>query len=239
MEIKELDHLETLIGSLNKLLLDAKNKGIIKNKELSLLNLIYKLVNNNCYYDLKYNHKRELISLYYKILNRYSFLCKSNIILDNNTYIHTNITNTYINTNNNTAPVIDDPEEYNPPIGLEPILCELEKNVTVTNYSKVLFFKDTLAGCFKDPNNLETGTVQYMKIISLPIYNVLIYQDLPVTIGQIIDMNSLNGNENILVYNSNITQNVIDSFTYKVSTSSYPSIYSTEIITMNITGLEV
>lgn len=73
------EHLENLVGSLNKMFLNAKNKGIIKNKELYLLNMIFKLVDLNCLIGDSEINKRKLNSLYYKILNKYSFLCKSDL----------------------------------------------------------------------------------------------------------------------------------------------------------------
>lgn len=59
--------------------LNAKNKGIIKNKELYLLNMIFKLVDLNCLIGDSEINKKKLNSLYYKILNKYSFLCKSDL----------------------------------------------------------------------------------------------------------------------------------------------------------------
>lgn len=234
MQIQKIDHLETMIGSLNKLLLDAKNKGIIKNKELSLLNLIYKLVNNKCYYDLKYCKQKQLVSLYYKLLSKYSFLCKGNITLDNTIYIKTNIKELYIDTNKNTAPTIEDPEEHEPPIGLAPELCDDAKLIFVNNSSKYPFTKNDLVACFSDPNPPYTGTVQYIKIISLPQYNPLTYQGVNVEVGQIINLNDLNLTSNLFLYTSSITEDVEDSFLYRVSTSSFPSIFNDEDIKMNI-----
>lgn len=91
--IKPQDHLETLIGSLNKLFLNARNKGIIKAKELSLLNLIYKILSSNCLGNNISNNNdyNKLLQLYYTILNKYSFLCKANITRD----YYTNVEQVY------------------------------------------------------------------------------------------------------------------------------------------------
>jgi len=107
MKIKPYDHLETLIGSIHKLFLNARNKGIVKNKELSLLNLIYKLVDTNCYENNSTtNQEQKLLSLYYKILNKYSFLCKAN--LTRNYYFENNTNNTFIPECEYIAPIINE-----------------------------------------------------------------------------------------------------------------------------------
>lgn len=90
--IRSIDHLETLIGSIEKMFLNAQNKGIIKNKELSLLNLIFKLIKNKCFNDMNNKDEFALYSLYYKILNKYSFLCKSELIRNYNYKSNTNTT---------------------------------------------------------------------------------------------------------------------------------------------------
>ena len=96
MNIKKKDHLESLIGSLNKMFLNAKNKAYIRNKELSLLNIVYKLLKQNCFNDNIDKDKRQLLSIYYKLLNKYSFLCKANLtkeyIYENNKINPTSIT---------------------------------------------------------------------------------------------------------------------------------------------------
>lgn len=236
MKIGKSDHLETMIGSLNKLILDAKNKGIIRNKELSLLNITYKLLNNKCYYTLSESDKNKLLSLYYKLLNKYSFLCKSELTLNSNTYIKNNTNTTFINTSQNIAPTITNPPPYQQPTGLPAKLCEITKQISVSNRSMYTFTKSDLTNCFQDPNNYATGGIKNIKILSLPLSNPLTYNGLNVTVGQVIDSTLI---DNYLVnpfrYVTAIGEsNITDSFTYKVSTTSYPNLYSEETITMFI-----
>lgn len=80
--MKKENHLEVLIGSLNKMFLNARNKGIIKNKEIFLLNIIYKILKADCYIQNKEKETKELLSIYYRILNKYTFLCKSDLSKD-------------------------------------------------------------------------------------------------------------------------------------------------------------
>lgn len=230
--IQKIDHLETMIGSLNKLLLDAKNKGVINNKELSLLNLVYKLLKHNCYYDLNNKDRKKLESLYYKILNKYSFLCKTNITPSCNTQVITTIIKDYINTSPNTPPVISDPDESEPQVGEPPKISENTKGVGVAFKTSFVFTKQILVGGFQDPNDYLGGGIKNIKITSLPVSNPLIYQGINVVIGQVIDVTTLNTTTNALRYNSILNNNVIDSFKYQVSTTSYPSIYNEEQVTM-------
>ena len=75
--IKKKEHLETLVGSINKLFNNAKSKGILNSKELFLLNIIGKILLND-YYDMSFDDQKKLLSLYYNMLNKYSkILCKS------------------------------------------------------------------------------------------------------------------------------------------------------------------
>jgi hypothetical protein len=232
--IQKIDHLETMIGSLNKLLLDAKNKGVINNKELSLLNLVYNLLKHNCYYDLNNKNRKKLESLYYKILNKYSFLCKTNITLSCNTQVFTTIREEYINTSPNTAPVISDPIESEPQVGEPPKICENAKGEDVSFRSNIIFTKDMLAGCFEDPNDYISGGIKNIKITSLPTLNPFTYQGFNVTVGQVIDVTTLNDSTNALKYNAILNNNIIDNFGYQVSTTSYPLVYNEEVVTMFI-----
>lgn len=62
--------------------LNARNKGVIRNKELFVLNIIYKILKADCYIQNKEKETKELLSIYYRIINKYSFLCKSELTRD-------------------------------------------------------------------------------------------------------------------------------------------------------------
>jgi len=191
--INKINHLETLIGSLDKIIKEAKNKGILKTKELYLLNIIHKLISKGCINDLDYSILKKLNNLYYTVLNKYPFLCKYNINIDNDIHIKNNIIKTYINTNPNHAPIITDPEPSEPEEILAPKLCENTISILLSLRIKyiILTQQDLLTSnpdCFFDQYG---GYIRYVKITSLPIYGVLLYNEQVVEIGDIIN-NSTN-----------------------------------------------
>lgn len=106
--MKKLEHLENLIGSLDKMFLNARNKGVIKNKELYLLNLIAKLLKDDCFAESNNQDQSKLNSIYYKILNKYPFLCKTE--LERTYYFKSNNINPTFEVNENC---VTEPEIYN------------------------------------------------------------------------------------------------------------------------------
>lgn len=84
MDIKKQEHLENLLGSLNVFFINAKTKGVIRNKELYLLDTMYYLI-NTC--DVLTDTQRtDMIKLYYKLLNKFSNLLCKNTIKPSNYY---------------------------------------------------------------------------------------------------------------------------------------------------------
>lgn len=208
MNIEKIDHLETMIGSLNKLLLDAKNKGIIRNKELSLLNLIFKLLKHNCYNDLNNKEQKKLLSLYYKILNKYSFLCKSNISINSsNTYIYNNIKDEFIDTNKNTAPTITNPPNLDGSVILSDPgdIYQLNSNIFINDY----FDKEG-----DEPLNV--------RITTLPTYGLLTFD------GELIETNfTFNISEsNKLRYERISTLAFADIIFFQTSDNNINQLYS-------------
>ena len=94
MNINNQTHLETLVGSINKMFLNAENKAIIKNKELYLLNIISDLLLTDINNLISEKNKKKLEKLYFNILNKYKFLCKAKLCFDLNykekTYVYDN-----------------------------------------------------------------------------------------------------------------------------------------------------
>jgi len=214
MKINKLDHLETLIGSLNKLLANARNKGIINNKELSLLHLIYKLVNNKCFNDLDEIKSRKLITLYSKLLRKYSFLCKPEIQLSNNTYINTNSKNVFTNNNKNTAPTINNPATiYSSDTVLKNAgdIYNFNNNSFINNY-------------FDKENNTPNNVI----ILSLPTNGKLFFNNTEVELGFIFKINQ----SNLLSYERYNENAYLDNFNFKVSDNNFNELYS-NIATQN------
>lgn len=73
--------------------LNAKNKGQIRNKEIYVLNMIYKMIESNCQEESNEKETRELTSIYYKIVNRNSFICKG--LLERSYYFQNNNINQF------------------------------------------------------------------------------------------------------------------------------------------------
>lgn len=234
MEIRNLDHLESLIGSINKMFLNAQNKGILKAKELSLLNLVYKLLKYDCFTHMDHSDQRKLLSLYYKLFNKYSFLCKTELSIADYTTIHTTIVREYINTNNNTAPEIEDPDPVEPevPAVKPPKLCENSKSVIFgdggISKRRYNFTADDLVECFIDQ---EGGVIKNIKIVTLPTSGYLVYNEENVEVGDIIDVELLTMGQ---FYYYNLLSADVDSFKYQVSGSMYPNVYEEEQVTMFI-----
>lgn len=220
MEINSINHFETLIGSLNKLFLDAKNKGIIRNKELSLLNLIYKLLNSECLLDINFKKRRALIDLYYKILNKYSFLCKSNIILSDKVIIKTNIKKTHISDIQNTAPVIIDPEPVDPPDNPNdpPFILDNGFNVSIIGSRRFEIIDFT-----KGYTDYNGGVAQTVKINSLPSYGILVYNGINVLVNDLIPVNNIN---NLVYVSLPQFKEMFDPFTFSMSGSTEPTLFS-------------
>lgn len=218
MNIGAQEHLETMIGTIHKIFLDAKNKGIIRNKELSLLDIIYNILKTDCFEEIENNKKRALLSLYFRILNKYSFLCKSE--LSRSYYLYNNLQKTFINTNPNTAPVIDDPDPYEPPSVLPPTNCDNGATI-VGRFTKIVLTNELFSKCFVDPNE---GTIKNIKITSLPTKGILSYNGQNIILNQVIDL-TLGG---LLLYTSmvDIPGLDYDPFTVQSSGSNYPNLYS-------------
>lgn len=230
----KISSFQTLIGTLYKKYNKASVYGVLDLKTIYILNLINKLLYDcpTCITDNAYN---SLINLAIKLKYSDKEICNYNIdkgYFINNTDIFNNLVlnNTDIKIIN-TAPVIEDPEKSDPLTGQPPKICENSKSVFLSNFGKHPFITSELVGCFTDPNN-EVGVIQSIKITSLPIYNALTYQGVNVTVGQVINVQTLNFTTNLFLYQTLAVSDVIDSFTYQVNTSSYPAIYNEENITM-------
>jgi hypothetical protein len=77
--VNQLNNLSVLVGSINKVISNAATKGVIRVKELYLLNLVYKLIIHQCDQGEVTPLVMKLNSLYYKLLNKYSYLCKAKL----------------------------------------------------------------------------------------------------------------------------------------------------------------
>lgn len=160
LKIKKRDHLETLVSSINKMFFIAKTKGIINNKELYLINLIYKLISAESFEFLKDSERMVLITLYYKIINKYSFLCKSE--LTRSYYFESISTNevytpddcyaypiynkifywqeaSYITTDDILIPIVDDTGYFNDKLSDTFANFELGKDIEYNNIGRVCF----------------------------------------------------------------------------------------------------
>lgn len=233
----KMSSFQTLVGTLYKKYNKASVYGKLELQTLYLLNLVNRLL-YECPTCNSTDINNKLICLAIKLKYSDKEICNYNI--DKGYYINNvDIFNNSVLNNSpikviNTPPIISDPDESDPEIGIPPTLCELLKTVSLIGSSKYSFKQEELNGCFEDPNN-PTGTVRYLKIISLPLYNPLTFNGINTTVNQIIDLNTVTGDFDGLLYESIITGAPIsDFFTYKVSTSSFPTVYNDQIITMNI-----
>lgn len=229
---------QTLIGSLYKKYNKASVYGKLDLKTLYILNLVNKLL-YDCPSCNSIDVTNKLICLATKLKYADKEIC--NYSIDDRYYINNlDIFNNIVLNNSpikviNTPPVIDDPEESDPELIEPPTMCEYEKSIIIPiTFSKHNFDKIEIGACIYDSNDPLNSQVKNMKIVSLPLYNPLTYQGINVTIGQVIDVSTLNDTTNLLLYSSNITQNVNDSFTYRLSALSNPTIYTDNIITMNV-----
>lgn len=223
--MRNIDHLESLIGSINKMVENAKNKAVIRSREIYLLNLIYKLIKSNCSDELSEDNKK-LLNLYYKLFSRYNFLCRA--ILSRDYYLNNINTNqTYINSNNNTAPEIDDPIPVEPTPVPQPTICEIE----ITYNSRLEFIwleKNDFTKCY-----VGQSPIKFLKIISLPENGALQINDANAFIGQTIDINTLNNNNIFIKYQTFLQVEEQDTFQVQVSDSSTTPVYS-ETTNINI-----
>lgn len=77
--ITNKNHLETVVGSLNKIILIAQQKGVLNSKELFLVNLIGKIVLED-YNEMPFKDKQRLTNMYFAVMNKYSkIICKSEL----------------------------------------------------------------------------------------------------------------------------------------------------------------
>lgn len=77
--ITNKNHLETVVGSLNKMILIAQQKGVLNSKELFLVNLIGKIILED-HNEMSFKDKQRLINMYFAIINKYSkIICKSEL----------------------------------------------------------------------------------------------------------------------------------------------------------------
>jgi hypothetical protein len=79
MNISKETHLQNLLGSIETMFTNARNKGIIKNKELYLLNLVAKLVNYDEINEVSDKYKKELSIFYFKLLRKYNKILCNNL----------------------------------------------------------------------------------------------------------------------------------------------------------------
>lgn len=77
--VDKLNNLSVLVGSINKVINNAATKGVIRVKELYLINLVYKLIVHQSAQGEITPCIMKLNSLYYQILNKYSYLCKAKL----------------------------------------------------------------------------------------------------------------------------------------------------------------
>lgn len=213
------NHPYTIIASINKIYNNAKVYGFLKPKELYLLNIIYKLLNDceNCY-----NTKTKLISLYFKILNSSKLLCKKENTKD---YIFNNFNNFYIDVNNNTSPTIDNPSPVEPEEIIPPKTCGNAFNLLRLLKTHIFTYDElVIKDCFTDQYG---GYIKNIKIIQLPINGVLTYNDINVVENQIIDLDAIT-NFKYITFN-----NALDSFKYVIAGSTNPTVFN-ELDTVTI-----
>ncbi len=224
--MKNIDHLESLIGSINKMINNARNKGIIRSKELYLLNLIYKLISNSCYNNDLLEEDKKLLILYYKLFSKYNFLCKTS--LSSNYYINNNIKNTYINTNINTPPIIEDPVIIDP----DPIETISACNGTAGIFPYLDYINMEYGSFTKCYDNPEL-VFKSIKILSLPTKGVLQYNESNLEINTVIDFEDIYN----LTYTPFVERELFleDTFTYTMTTDEIvPRITEIATITMII-----
>lgn len=77
MNISKETHLQNLIGSIETMFTNARNKGVIRNKELYLLDLVAMLVNYHNINEISDKQKRQLSVFYFQLLRKYSNLCNN------------------------------------------------------------------------------------------------------------------------------------------------------------------
>lgn len=78
MNLNRKDHLVTLISSIDIMFNNAKNKGIIRNKELYLLNLINKLINYDGVNIINDHSKKDLSDFYFRLVAIYKdIICRT------------------------------------------------------------------------------------------------------------------------------------------------------------------
>jgi len=214
MEQLNNNHQYTVIASINKIYNHAKIYGVLKPKELYILNVIYKLL-NDCDECICYENKRKLISLYFKILNSSNLLCKQQNTKD---YFFNNFNNFHVDVNNNTAPEIDNPTPIEPEDIIPPKTCgnSFIINLEIKVYN---FTYEDLArtDCFVDQYG---GIIKNIKILELPEYGVLTYNGENVLINQIIDL------QNISDFKYTRILSGVDSFIYIIAGSTNPTVFN-------------
>lgn len=233
MEILNNNHQYTIIASINKIYNFARINGILKPKELYLLDIIYKLLNN--YNILSKEQINKLIILYTNILNSSDLLCKDN-----------NIKNYYYGNSNfhiaipNTAPEIDDPDPVDP-TPVDPVIipgCDGNSYQIFDNMDFVTMSGNSFVKCLE-----TTTTILYaIKIVKLPNKGILTLSGNNVIVGQVILFDGGFPNEFInpydLVYTPFIDRgnNEVDFIEYQVIIDNSPETL-TEIVNLEITIL--
>lgn len=223
MEVNN-NHQYTIIASINKIYNHAKVYGILKPKELYLLNIIYKLL-NDC--DSCHDTDKNLVSLYYKILNSSKLLCKQDNVKD---YFYSgNFVNSYVDVNNNTAPVVVDPVPVEPDSIIPPKTCGNAFNVIYPLKEYYFTIEDIgRPACFVDQYN---GYIKNIKIKSLPTEGVLIYNEIIVEVEDVIDLDNIENFKYISL------DNQLDSFSYIIAGSTNPNIYNeTDLVTIYLSN---
>jgi len=228
--MNDITSFKTLVGTLYKKLNKASTYGTLNFKTLLLLDIV-----NEYLYDCPTCYNNNVIKKLRDLSIQLQHQDKEICIYREQKSIYTNILGCKdCNPNNssiqviNTPPVITDPEPIEPPVLLPPRICENAKSIpfSLRNKSRVIT-KEEMTGCFIDS---QGGTIRYLKIVSLPLKGALMYNNLSVELGQIIDFD-LNID---LIYNTILLNSLQDQYQYQVAGSSAPTLYNDEIVTMII-----
>ena len=193
--ITNKNHLETVVGSLNKMILIAQQKGVLNSKELFLVNLIGKIILEN-HNEISFKDKQKLTNMYFAIINKYNkIICRSELkrnyaftsyldanLLPNKCYIaplNKSILywqEVYTLNNSQITELIDDTSYLTDKPSDTYENFEIGKNIDYTKVGKIVFLaleSDTLNYTIKDVlNNDVTHT---FSITLIPQLNATLF----------------------------------------------------------------
>ncbi len=198
---------KTLLGSVNKAINTAKYTGKMCMKELYLLNIINKLINESTL-TKQSDELRTLETLADKLKNKTSYICK--VKNRNNEDFRNAIQyNLNIITSTNTKPVVDD--------------------ITIDYDTSYYIFKASdFTTNYLDAENEPATTI---RITSLPTEGVITYNNDNVILNQEINISNVAN----LVYTHNLPPATSDSFTFQISDNNINKLFSDmSTITLNI-----